>query len=475
MRSITCLLLTAALAPGCSILFGPSNYSSGEADAPSPLDAPPFDVGDAPPSPDVPPDVPGLDAPVDPGEDYWPASCATAETRTLLDAEGEPITPSDALRSALAVNDRVGIVSDRRLTVAGDALGRVVMGRSMANEVFVAVARSGPSGAGAPTLLSIDRSTLDATPITITNFPSEAGARVVDLAMVRLGTVLQLALLVETAPGVRATTSCAVTSGGCALEPRVVLAAGYFPMVIGLVLEASTVYTLTMGPRNESGIGACLAQDGGLPDCDDGNTVHDRSGEARGDGVESTGGLLAVFPTAPDLTGALPDRGAVNLVPSAITAAFDFGDEAFTLVQAEGAGAGLFDLRNVNVNCLGGGGCLPLAAADPAFAGEAGEPQILHAAPLTSTYAFAALLTGYDDALGTEVRLYGLNGEAGLPLAARPYVTLGSGRIGTAPTNGRSMAMTAVSDGSSYDVFTVTVGDTSGIESAYLSAIRYCR
>jgi hypothetical protein len=468
MRALAHVLVAAALLPGCSILFAPSSYSTGDEDAAMPLDVPPSDVGDAP----SPLDVPGVDAPVDPAADYWPETCASGETRTLLDADGEPITPSTELRTALAITDRVGIISDRRLTaVPGDALGRVVMGRTMASEVFVAVASDGP---GAPTLLEIDRGTVTATAVPVTNFPAGAGAWVVDLAMARMGAALRLVLLIETATDVRVITGCNVDASGCALETPTTLASGYFPMVIGLTREGSDVHTVTMGPTNESGSSACSAEDGDSPLCDSTSEIIDRFGDTYGDGVESTGGLLAVFATSPDLTGALPGRLGVNLIPSAPVAAFEAADSSFTLVRAQST-MDTFELRNVNVNCLGGGGCLPLEASDPAFMDQPGVPQIVHAAPLTGNYAFSGLLMGYDDSRGTDVRLYALDGDAGLPLAARPYVTLGTGRLAPVPGNGRSMAMTAVSDGASYDVFVVTIGDVSGIESAYLSAIRYCR
>lgn len=464
----------AMVSSGCALLFDPSRHTSGDApDAPGPLDAPVADVGDAPAPPDVPSDTSGTDVPFDPTADYWPATCATGEALALVDAAGEPAAPSAALRTALMVNDVVGLVTDRRLTVAGDRHGRVVAGRTSGHDVFIAVASEDP---GAPTLMRIDRGTVTATSVPITNFPAGAGAAVADLTMARMGNALRLTLLVELDGTTRGITSCELDGGTCALDALVVLSAGYFPQVVGMTREASVIHTVTAGPTNESGGSVCIAQDGDMPECDSDSGITDGSGEALGDGIETTGGLLAVLHTTPDLLGVLPDRLGTRLIPNALVGAFENDDEAFTLVRATPAAAGEFDVRTVDANCLGGGGCLPLEAEEAAFTGQLGTAEIVHAAALTGTYAFTGIVVSpvpAGSSLSDELRLYALDGTAGLPLAAQPYVTLGTSEDVAAIDP--SMAITAVSDGSSYDVFVVRVRDVGGIESVLLSAIRYCR
>jgi hypothetical protein len=473
MRAVlTTTLLAALAAPGCSLLFDTSRHTSGDVpDAPGPLDAPVSDVGDAPLAPDVPTDTSGLDAPFDPTADHWPATCADAAPLALVDARGDAAAPSTALRTALSVTDAFGLVEGRRLTVPGDTHGRVVMGRTTTNDVLLAVASEEP---GPPALLRIDRATVSASSVSITNFPTEPGTTVVDLAMARMGTALRLALLVEVSAGARAITSCDLSGATCVLDAVTFLAGGYFPQVVAMTREGSTVHVVTAGPTNESGGSVCIAQGGGAPECDPDSQIIDGSSEALGDGAETTGGLLAVLATTPDLTGALPDRLGVRLIPHAIVGAFERDDEAFTLVRATPTDAGEFEVRSVDANCLGGGGCLPLEADAAAFEAQEGSADVVHAAALTGSYAFAGVVVSYGDDAGTDVRLYALDGESGLPLASQPFVTLGSGRAGPGATD-RSMAITAVSDGSSYDVYVASVRDTGGLESVYLSAIRYCR
>ena len=95
---------------------------------------------------------------------------------------------------------------------------------------------------------------------------------------------------------------------------------------------------------------------------------------------------------------------------------------------------------------------------------------------VASSAGFLVMGMAYDDAEGTDVRLYAISPSELVPMTdeASLYLTLGTGRGGARGTLS-SMAMTSYFGTDEVDVVEVTVAETSGGEAAYLSAARFCR
>lgn len=445
----------------CALVSGCSSPIAGADTGP---DAPPPDA----PLPDAPlPDAPAApDAPFDPSVDDW-RSCDVLGSLPLEDALGVDASPSSEMRSAFGVGPRFGIVSDRRLSIAGTAFGRVVAGTPSSGDLYVAVIVDGP---GAPIVSRIDRNTLGSTPVTLTNFPTSVGATVTDAVMVRLGAALRLALLIDDDAG-SVVRSCDIAGSECVLGSPLVLAttigAGpgsgddYRPTFVAIARQGSTVTTYTAS-TTDFGAVRCWAEDGGAPSCDSDGTL-------AGDGAESTGDEIALLPFSPSLLALRAGSVDIPLVIGGPAGVYPSGSTFYDVIHAEQTTT--FDLGVTHLNCSSGGSCLysddlPIATAQP------GTARIVHVAPNSPELAFVAVGVSYAEP-GTDVRLYGIGPDGGVPLAAGA-LTLGTGRVTATPGTLSSLAVATIADGTSIDVFTVAVAASSSVESVYLSGIRYC-